>query len=43
MNLSECREQAWAGSEANIRMAPFIERRPFYLKVKLCYKRNQCV
>ncbi len=33
MNLSECRKQAWAGREANIHKASFIERRLFYLKI----------
>jgi len=31
MNLSECQKQAWAGCEANIYKASFIERRLFYL------------
>jgi hypothetical protein len=31
MMLSECQNQAWAGSEANIHKASFIERRLFYL------------
>jgi hypothetical protein len=29
--LSECRKQAWVGSEANIHKASFTERRLFYL------------
>jgi hypothetical protein len=31
MTLSECRKQAWAGSEAIIHKASFTERRLFYL------------
>jgi hypothetical protein len=31
VKLSECRKQAWSGSEADIHKASFIERRLFYL------------
>lgn len=31
--------RAKAGSKAKIRMAPFFERRLFYLISELCYKR----
>lgn len=50
MNLSGYQKQACppkkvsgrrakAGNEAKIRMAPFFERRLFYLISELCYKR----
>lgn len=35
MTLSECRNQAWAGREAKIHKASFIERRLFYLNCTL--------
>jgi hypothetical protein len=35
MNLSECRNQAWAGREAKIHKASFTERRLFYLNCTL--------
>lgn len=42
MNLSGYQKQAKAESEAKIRMAPFFERRLFYLISELCYKRMEC-
>lgn len=42
MKAPEFQKQAVVGSEAKIRMAPFIERRLFYLINKLCYKRTLC-
>jgi hypothetical protein len=42
-NSPEYRKQARAGKDATNQMAPFLERRQFYLKGKLCYKGMQCV